>query len=52
MTTIVADADQTEVSTMSWGAVIAGAVVSAALTLLLLAFGMGVGFSVVSPWAG
>jgi hypothetical protein len=52
MTTIVADADQAEMSTMSWGAAIAGAVVSAALTLLLLAFGVGIGFSVVSPWAG
>ncbi|WP_322516335.1 hypothetical protein SR870_01755 [Rhodopseudomonas palustris] len=35
---------------VSWGAVIAGAVVSCALTLVLLAFGAGVGFSVVSPW--
>ena len=41
-----------EVSTLSWGAVIAGGIASAALTLLLFAFGAGVGFSVVSPWAG
>lgn len=39
-------------STVSWGAVIAGGIASAALTLLLFAFGAGVGFSVVSPWAG
>jgi len=31
--------------------VLAGTVASLALTLLLLAFGVGVGFTVVSPWA-
>src|SRR5450756_1590640 len=36
---------------VNWGAVIAGGVATAALMLLLLAFGAGVGFSVVSPWA-
>ena len=52
MTTLaIADVDDTEVSTVSWGAVIAGGIASAALTLLLLAFGVGVGFSVISPWA-
>jgi hypothetical protein len=40
-----------EASTVSWGAVIAGGVAAAAVTLVLLAFGVGVGFSVVSPWA-
>src|SRR6185295_5014370 len=35
-------------SAVSWGAVIAGGMVAAALTLLLLAFGTGIGFSVVS----
>src|SRR5450755_262534 len=38
-------------SAVNWGAVIAGGVATAALMLLLLAFGAGVGFSVVSPWA-
>ena len=38
-------------SAVNWGAVIAGGVTTAALTLVLLAFGAGVGFSVVSPWA-
>jgi hypothetical protein len=37
-------------STISWSAVLAGAAVTAALTLVLFAFGVGVGFSVVSPW--
>jgi hypothetical protein len=39
-----------EVSTLSWGAVIAGAVAAAAFSLLLIALGVGLGFSVVSPW--
>jgi hypothetical protein len=39
-------------SCVSWGAVAAGAVVIAALSLMLLAFGTGMGFSVVSPWSG
>jgi hypothetical protein len=37
---------------VSWAAVAAGAVVSCALTLVLLAFGIGLGVSVVSPWGG
>lgn len=37
---------------VSWAAVAAGAVVSCALTLVLLAFGVGLGLSVVSPWSG
>jgi len=39
-------------SAVSWPAIIAGAVVAAALTLMLLALGAGLGFSVVSPWSG
>jgi hypothetical protein len=35
---------------VSWAAVLAGAAASCALTLVLLSFGAGVGFSVVSPW--
>jgi hypothetical protein len=35
---------------ISWAAVVAGAVAAAALTLVLLAFGAGMGFSSVSPW--
>src|SRR6478735_11186390 len=40
------------VAGVSWAAVTAGAVVSCALTLVLLAFGVGLGLSVVSPWSG
>ena len=50
-TTTIVDGDS-HVSTVSWGAIIAGAVASSAVTLLLLALGIGLGFSVVSPWAG
>jgi hypothetical protein len=39
-------------SAVSWPAIIAGAFVAAAFTLLLLALGAGLGFSVVSPWRG
>jgi hypothetical protein len=35
---------------VSWAAIAAGAVAAAALTLVVLAFGVGMGFSVVSPW--
>lgn len=47
-----ADTDEPSVSGVSWGAVAAGAVVSCALTLVVLAFGVGLGLSVVSPWTG
>jgi hypothetical protein len=36
---------------VSWPAVIAGAFVAAALSLILLALGAGLGLSAVSPWA-
>src|SRR5271155_3788569 len=36
---------------LSWGAVIAGAFVAAALSLILLALGAGLGLSAVSPWS-
>jgi hypothetical protein len=38
-------------SAVSWGAIAAGAVAAAALTLLLIAFGAGLGLSAVSPWS-
>lgn len=40
-----------ERSAVSWGAVIGGAVVACATTLFLLAFGVGVGLSTISPWS-
>jgi hypothetical protein len=38
-------------SATSWKAILAGTTVAIALTLLVVTFGVGVGFSVVSPWA-
>jgi hypothetical protein len=38
-------------SGVSWGAIAAGAVGAAALSLLLIAFGAGLGLSAVSPWS-
>jgi hypothetical protein len=37
-------------SFVEWGAVFAGAVLSAALSFVLLAFGAAIGLSAVSPW--
>jgi hypothetical protein len=39
-------------SGISWAAIAAGAVASAAVSLLLFAFGAGIGLSSISPWAG
>jgi hypothetical protein len=39
-------------SAISWKAIIAGAVASLAVTMILIAFGIGVGFTVISPWSG
>jgi hypothetical protein len=46
------DPEEPSIAGVSWGAVAAGAVVSCALTLVLLALGVGLGLSVFSPWAG
>ncbi|MDI1287020.1 MAG: hypothetical protein PSV46_21730 [Reyranella sp.] len=50
--TVIVEADTAPVSAVSWPAIIAGGFVAAAMTLLLLALGAGIGFSVVSPWSG
>ena len=39
-------------SAVSWSAIICGAVVAAAVSLLLVALGSGLGLASVSPWAG
>lgn len=48
---IIREPDRFE-NSVSWGAIAAGAVTSAALTLVLTAFGAGVGLSSISPWSG
>jgi len=52
-TVVVAPGESSESSLagVSWPAIVAGAVVACALTLVLLAFGTGLGLSVVSPWS-
>lgn len=50
-TMAVTDLSQTEQSTVSWGAVIAGGITAAALSLFLLALGVGLGLSSISPWS-
>lgn len=47
-----ADTGEPSVAGVSWAAIAAGAVVSCALTFVLIAFGIGLGLSVVSPWSG
>lgn len=44
-------ANESSGSGVSWGAVIGGAFVAAALSLILLALGAGLGLSSVSPWS-
>src|SRR5580704_7697094 len=46
------DTGEPSVAGVSWPAVAAGAIVSCALTVVLLAFGLGIGLSVVWPGAG
>jgi hypothetical protein len=48
--TVVNDV-QVSTSAVSWGAIFAGAATAAALSLILLILGSGLGFSAVSPWA-
>ncbi len=38
-------------SAISWKAIFAGTTASLAVTMILVAFGMGVGFSIISPWS-
>jgi hypothetical protein len=47
---IIDEAAEAATAGISWAAVVAGAVASCALTLVLLSLGAGLGFSVVSPW--
>jgi hypothetical protein len=51
MTSLDVAIEQNDTAVLSWGAVIAGAVTSAALTLFLLALGVGLGLTTVSPWS-
>ena len=45
-------ANEAAASAISWGAIIGGAFAAAAMGLILVALGTGLGFSAVSPWSG
>lgn len=47
----VAPAGERGMGAVSWGATVGGAVAAAALSLILLALGSGLGLSAISPWA-
>src|SRR3954467_13749422 len=51
MPTAITSVDALEASTVSWGAVIGGGIVAAALALFLAALGVGLGLSSISPWS-
>ncbi len=48
---VVVESDEASASAVSWGAIIGGAVAAAAITLLLVTLGAGIGLSSVSPWS-
>ena len=48
---VVVGSGEASASAVSWGAIIGGAVAAAAITLLLVALGAGIGLSSVSPWS-
>ena len=52
-TNAVADAYSVEAfsSGVSWGAIFAGATAAAALSMILVILGFGLGLSAVSPWS-
>lgn len=47
---VLAETTASPQSAVSWAAIIAGAVVACAVTLILIALGTGLGFSAISPW--
>jgi hypothetical protein len=48
---LAAESEESRGSAVSWAAILAGGVAASAVTLLMLAFGTGMGFAVVSPWS-
>ena len=47
----VGAANESTASAISWAAVIGGAFAAAAMGLILVALGTGLGFAAVSPWS-
>lgn len=48
---VYSESVRTDASAVSWGAIVAGGAATAALSLILLLLGTGLGLSSVSPWA-
>jgi hypothetical protein len=46
------ESEESGVSAVSWSAIFGGAVAAAAVTMILVALGSGIGFSAASPWPG
>jgi hypothetical protein len=49
--TVIVENEAAPVAAISWPAVLAGAAVTGAFSLLLLALGSGIGFATFSPWS-
>jgi hypothetical protein len=49
--TVIVENETAPVAVISWPAVLAGAAVAAAFSLMMLALGSGLGFSAFSPWS-
>jgi hypothetical protein len=49
--TVIVENETTPLAAVSWPAVLAGAAVTCAFSLMLLALGSGIGFSTFSPWS-
>jgi hypothetical protein len=49
--TVIVENEPAPSSAVSWSAILAGAAVSAGLSLILLSIGSGIGFSVANPWS-
>ena len=47
----VGTGNESTASAISWGAIIGGAFAAAAMGLILVALGTGLGFAAVSPWS-
>src|SRR6478736_3603985 len=49
--TVIVENEAAPVAAISWPAVLAGAAVAGAFSLMMLALGSGIGFSTFSPWS-
>lgn len=52
VTPVVSNPAATAASAVSWGAILAGALAAAAISLILFILGIGLGLTSISPWSG